>query len=754
MEKEKEQLANEPVTNTATFKDFNLKPEILSAIDDLGFSAPMPVQAKVLPVLLSTETDMVALAQTGTGKTAAFGLPLLQKCNPDAPGVEALILSPTRELCVQIAKDLKNFSKYIKNLRIGAVYGGASIERQLSEIARGVKIVVATPGRMLDILNRGKIDFSGLHTVVFDEADEMLNMGFREELDGILENTPEDKHTWLFSATMPKEIRAIADHYMKNPEEITVGIRNEGSANVTHHYYMVNARDRYLALKRIIDFYPDIYSIIFCRTRRETQEVAEQLIKDGYNADALHGDLSQAQRDNAMSRFRLKNLQLLVATDVAARGLDVNNLTHVLNYNLPDEVEQYVHRSGRTGRAMAKGISIAIITPREKSRLRAIEKVLKKEFELQHVPQGEEICEKQLLYQITRMMQLDMGEGDGPIEKYLPGIYEKLQDLSKEEIVKRFVWREFNRFSEYYANAPVVEDLSLERGRSRGESRRGQRGVEEGYSRIFVNLGHMDGLRPQQMMGIINDCIGTRDARIGRIEIYKTCSFVAVESRFEQEILDGLNHKVWSDRKVYAESAKDEGGPGSKRRSGGRDSSFRGERDERRGSRRERGFERRERSFSRREPDFDRWDSDFPRKGKSSLRKEDFFEEDENFSRKRKKRSEEFPEASKPYGGDAYPEEKVKKAGRAEWMELIGGDDDSDFDFDESPRKASRKKASKVAEPEEKPAAKKSTAKKATSAKAAAEKKTATKKSATEKTAAKATARKTASKASSKRAEE
>lgn len=540
-----------------TFKDFNLRPEILAAIEQLGFSQPMPVQAKVLPVLLTTDTDMVALAQTGTGKTAAFGLPLLEKCDPSSRGVEALVLSPTRELCVQIAKDLKSFSQYIPDMRICAVYGGASIERQLDEISRGVKIVVATPGRMLDIIRRGKIDFSKLHTVVFDEADEMLNMGFREELDGILENTPENKHTWLFSATMPKEIRAIADHYMKDPEEITIGTRNEGSANVTHHYYIVNSRDRYLALKRIIDFYPEIYSIIFCRTRRETQEVAEQLIKDGYNADALHGDLSQAQRDNAMSRFRLKNLQLLVATDVAARGLDVNNLTHVLNYNLPDETEQYVHRSGRTGRASAKGISIAIITPREKGRLKQIEKVLKKEFELQHVPQGEEICEKQLLYQITRMMQLDMGEGDGPIEKYLPGIYEKLQDLSKEEIVKRFVWREFNRFSEYYANAPVVEDLSVERKKlPRGDARRGQQGVAEGLSRIFVNLGHMDGLKPQNMLGIINDCIGTKDAQIGRIEIYKTCSFVEVQTSYEQDILSGLNHTVWADRKVYAESAK------------------------------------------------------------------------------------------------------------------------------------------------------------------------------------------------------
>lgn len=615
----------------------------------------MPVQAKVLPVLLTTETDMVALAQTGTGKTAAFGLPLLEKCDPDTPGVEALVLSPTRELCVQIAKDLKNFSKYIKKMRVCAVYGGASIERQLDEIARGVKIVVATPGRMLDILRRGKIDFSGLHTVVFDEADEMLNMGFRDELDGILENTPEDKHTWLFSATMPKEIRAIADHYMKDPEEITIGTRNEGSANVTHHYYVVNSRDRYLALKRIIDFYPDIYSIIFCRTRRETQEVAEQLIKDGYNADALHGDLSQAQRDNAMSRFRLKNLQLLVATDVAARGLDVNNLTHVLNYNLPDETEQYVHRSGRTGRASAKGISIAIITPREKSRLKQIEKVLKKDFELQHVPQGEEICEKQLLYQITRMMQLDMGEGEGPIEKYLPGIYEKLQDLSKEEIVKRFVWREFNRFSEYYANAPVVEDLSIERKKlPRGDAKRGQKGVAEGLSRIFVNLGHMDGLKPQNMLGIINDCIGTKEAQIGRIEIYKTCSFVEVESRYEQDILDGLNHTVWSDRKVYAESAKGSDDPGAKK--GGRGT--------KRSSLREDGYASEGRTGRRR-----REDSDGSAERASG--------------RGRKRAYPDGPDES-PYRG-----KEAKRVSKTGWQELL---DVESFDFDKAERKKARKK--------------------------------------------------------------
>ena len=686
-----------------TFSDFNLRPEILAAIEDLGFSEPMPVQAKVLPILLTTETDMVALAQTGTGKTAAFGLPLIEKCKPKDKTVEALVLSPTRELCMQIAKDLKNFSKNIPDLRICAVYGGASIERQLDEIARGVKIVVATPGRMLDILRRGKIDFSHLHTVVFDEADEMLNMGFRDELDGILENTPEDKHTWLFSATMPKEIRQIANHYMHDPQEVTIGTKNEGSANVTHHYYMVNSKDRYLALKRIIDFYPDIYSIIFCRTRRETQEVAEQLIKDGYNADALHGDLSQAQRDNAMSRFRLKNLQLLVATDVAARGLDVNNLTHVLNYNLPDEIEQYIHRSGRTGRASATGISIAIITPREKSRLRAIEKVLKKEFILQHIPQGEEICEKQLLYQVNKMMQLDMGEGAGPIDKYLPAIYERLEDLSKEEIIKRFVWREFNRFSEYYANAPIVQDMGDVRQKAKSDTKRGQKGVEEGLTRIFVNLGHMDGIKPQSMMGIINDTVGSKDARIGRIEIYKTCSFVEIDERYQQEVLDGLNHTVWGDRKLYAESAKGEEKAKGKRtseRMAAQEESLDKQGSERRSS-------SRKKDSGRHRDDWDGFDyEDSPRSAsRKRASEEDFYSEkperSERASRKpgrkdsasaKDSRSRASKRKREDVWDDFYQDDyrRGSRGGRQEWMDL----DSLGFDQEgyEKPKKSKRKK--------------------------------------------------------------
>lgn len=546
----------------SNFSSFGLKPEIIKAVDELGFVNPMPVQAEVLPILLSRDTDMLALAQTGTGKTAAFGLPLLQKCSTNTSAVEALILSPTRELCVQIAKDLENFAKYMPGFRVAAVYGGASIDRQLSELARGVKIVVATPGRMLDIIRRGKVNFSSLHTVVFDEADEMLNMGFKEELDGILEQTPENKNTWLFSATMPKEIRGITKKYMSDPVEVTVGNRNEGSANVTHHYYMVHARDRYRALKRIIDFYPDIYSIIFCRTRRETQEVAELLIKDGYNADALHGDLSQAQRDNAMSRFRLKNLQLLVATDVAARGLDVNNLTHVLNYNLPDDIEQYTHRSGRTGRADKTGISISVISMKEKGKIRDIEKQIRKTFEAKEIPSGKEICEKQLFRVVDRMENVDLSLTE--IDTYLPAIYQKLEHIGKEDLIKRFVALEFNRFLEYYQNAPDMQEVSDGKRNERGRDGDGRE-----YVRLFINIGKIDGVQPQNLIGLMNDYVKDRDLKIGRIEILKTFSFIEIDAKYQVNAVEALQKAIYNDRKVFAEVSKDQPRSGGDRRSGG-----------------------------------------------------------------------------------------------------------------------------------------------------------------------------------------
>lgn len=641
------------------FEALNLRPELLAAVSDLGFKEAMPVQEQVIPLLLEQPTDLIALAQTGTGKTAAFGLPILQQVDTSNRAVEALVLSPTRELCLQIATDMEKMAAHLPGVKIGAVYGGASIERQMSEIERGLKVVVATPGRMLDILRRGKIDLSHIHTVVFDEADEMLHMGFRDELDGILAYTPEEKHTWLFSATMPQEIRAMTGRYMKEPEEITIGRRNEGSANVTHHYYMVQAKERYLALKRIIDYYPEIYSIIFCRTRRETQEVAEKLIQDGYNADALHGDLSQAQRDNAMSRFRLKNLQLLVATDVAARGLDVNNLTHVLNYNLPDDVEQYTHRSGRTGRASATGISIALITPREKSRIKEIEKAINKSFELKQLPSGEAICGKQVLYQAERMLGVDLATEE--LETYLPAIYEQLQGLSKEELIQRFVALEFNRFLNYYRNAPEVRDMSLDTPR---EKRQGERGGERGgFVRLFINLGHMDGIKPQNLIGLLNDYVKDRDMRVGRIDLYKTCSFVEIPEAYAELSVKALSGAVYKDRKVFVEIGK-----GKER--GGRDEERGGRRGEsRRAENREGGREPREPREPRagresREPRADRAD-------RESIRTD-------------RRMRQDIPETKA---------ERRAKKGKKDWMAFIDG---SAWEKDEPKGKRSRAAAKAV----------------------------------------------------------
>lgn len=641
------------------FEALNLRPELLAAVSDLGFKEAMPVQEQVIPLLLAAPTDLIALAQTGTGKTAAFGLPILQQVDTTHRAVEALVLSPTRELCLQIATDMEKMAAHLPGVKIGAVYGGASIERQMSEIERGLKVVVATPGRMLDILRRGKIDLSHIHTVVFDEADEMLHMGFRDELDGILAYTPEDKHTWLFSATMPQEIRAMTGRYMKAPEEITIGRRNEGSANVTHHYYMVQAKERYLALKRIIDYYPEIYSIIFCRTRRETQEVAEKLIQDGYNADALHGDLSQAQRDNAMSRFRLKNLQLLVATDVAARGLDVNNLTHVLNYNLPDDVEQYTHRSGRTGRASATGISIALITPREKSRIKEIEKAINKSFELKQLPSGEAICGKQVLYQAERMLGVDLVSEE--LETYLPAIYEQLQGLSKEELIQRFVALEFNRFLNYYRNAPEVRDMSLDTPREKRTSERG--GERGGFVRLFINLGHMDGIKPQNLIGLLNDYVKDRDMRVGRIDLYKTCSFVEIPEAYAELSVKALSGAVYKDRKVFVEIGK-----GKDR--GGRDEECGGRRGEsRRAENREGGREPREPREPRagresREPRADRAD-------RESIRTD-------------RRMRQDIPETKA---------ERRAKKGKKDWMAFIDG---SAWEKDEPKGKRSRAAAKAV----------------------------------------------------------
>ncbi len=485
-----------------TFQDLGVEPDLLRAITELGFEHPMPVQAEVLPIALNYDTDIVALAQTGTGKTAAFGLPCIQKLNTDNLDTEMLILCPTRELCVQITNDLKNFSKYKKGVYTLAVYGGASIEVQKRSLAKGVKIIVATPGRMVDLTKRGYINLSNVRYVVLDEADEMLNMGFKEDLDFILSKTPPAKNTYLFSATMPIEVERIARTYMNNPTEITIGSKNSGSKNVHHYFYLVHAKDRYLALKRIADYYPDIYSIVFCRTRQETQDVADMLIKDGYNADSLHGDLSQAQRDAVMKRFRSRQLQMLVATDVAARGIDVNDLTHVINYNLPDEIEQYTHRSGRTGRADKTGISIAIINLKEKHKVKRMEKMIGQQFTQAKIPTGKEICEKQLFHIIENIENIEVN--DQGIDEYLPLILEKLSALPKEDLVRRLVSVEFNRFLNYYKNAPDlnVDEFGVSENRRKERREKGGRSAKAdgNYTRMFFNVGRKERVEPPQII--------------------------------------------------------------------------------------------------------------------------------------------------------------------------------------------------------------------------------------------------------------
>ncbi|MGC9375500.1 MAG: DEAD/DEAH box helicase [Bacteroidales bacterium] len=537
------------------FNDLGFSQEILKGINDLGFVEAMPVQKEVIPVLLETNRDIVALAQTGTGKTAAFGLPIVQQINISEKHPQALILSPTRELCVQIAKDIMAYSKYMDGLKVLPVYGGANIDAQIRGLKMGAHVIVATPGRMLDMIRRKKADISKVKTVVLDESDEMLNMGFRDDLNDILESVPTNRRTLLFSATMPKEVAAIAKNYMTNPEEITIGKRNAGAENVKHIYYLVHARDRYPALKRIVDMNPDIYAIIFCRTRMETKEVAEWLIKDGYNADALHGDLSQAQRDQVMNRFRLKNLQMLVATDVAARGLDVNDLTHVINYNLPDDTEAYTHRSGRTGRAGKAGISVAIVHLREKYRIKEIEKRINKTFEKLPVPKGDEICKKQLFHLIDKMEHVDVKNEQ--IDELLPEVYKKLEWLDKEELIKRFVSLEFNRFLAYYKNTP---DLNIpdESGADRKDKRKNKRSSRnKNYQRLFINIGKNHKLNPQRLMGLVNEFTRERNIPVGKIDILKSFSFFEIDESYTGKVLKGLNSAVFEGVRISSEIAKE-----------------------------------------------------------------------------------------------------------------------------------------------------------------------------------------------------
>ena len=558
-----------------TFAELGVSEEIRKAIEEMGYENPMPVQEEVIPYLLGTGNDVVALAQTGTGKTAAYGLPLIQKTDVDNKAPQSLILCPTRELCLQITGDITDYSKYVDGLRVQPVYGGSSIESQIRGIKKGVHIIVATPGRLIDLMERKVVNLGTISNVVMDEADEMLDMGFSESLNTILAQVPEERNVMMFSATMSPEISRISKNYLKSPKEITIGTKNEGAENVNHVYYMVHAKDKYAALKRIVDYFPQIYGIVFCRTRLETQEIADKLIQDGYNADSLHGELSQQQRDLVMQKFRQRHLQLLIATDVAARGLDVDDLTHVINYGFPDDVEVYTHRSGRTGRAGKKGLSIAIINMREKGKLKAIEKSIKKTFEVGVLPTGKQICEKQLLKLIDDVEKVKVNEDE--IAEFLPTIYRKLEWLEKEDIIKRMVSLEFNHFLDYYSQAQEIEIPKEGRGersergsKDRDRSKRGgekrSRSAEAGYARLFINVGKTDNFYAGQIIELLNRNIKGQKIEVGRIDLMQNFSFFEVPEEDAQKVLKGLSHAHVGDRRVIVEisnpndSAKEEKG--------------------------------------------------------------------------------------------------------------------------------------------------------------------------------------------------
>ena len=539
------------------FTDFGLDPALLRAIKELGFENPMPIQEQTIPVLLERDTDFVGLAQTGTGKTAAFGLPLLNKIDAGQRCVQALILCPTRELCMQITRDLRNYARYIPDILIVPVYGGASIELQFKDLAKKPQIIVATPGRLRDMIRRNRVDFSNVKTMILDEADEMLNMGFQEEVDDILEYMPkEGRHTMLFSATMPKEVEAILNKYMTDPVKVAVGERNSGTANVDHIYYMMAAKDRYSVLKRIIDYTPSIYGIIFCRTKLETQEIADNLIQDGYNAAALHGDLSQGMRDNVMDHFRKRSLQLLVATDVAARGIDVKELTHIINYNLPDDIETYVHRSGRTGRADKRGICLSLINLREKSKIKKIEKIVGRPFEKAMIPTGKEVCEKQLFNHIDRIEHVDINRED--IDDYLPVIFRKLEWMSREELITRMVALNFNRFLDYYKDAVDLNVNERDEKKDKKERQKEREHRDETMTRLYFGMGKNDHILPQKIIGKINDVTRSKNIPIGRIDLYGDYSYVDVEESFVPLILDCFADPHANPRGIVVEVAKDQ----------------------------------------------------------------------------------------------------------------------------------------------------------------------------------------------------
>lgn len=554
-----------------TFEELGVSEEIRKAIEELGFENPMPVQEEVIPYLLGNRNDVIALAQTGTGKTAAFGIPILQKIDPKSRDTQALVLSPTRELCLQIADDLRDFSKYMKGVNVVAVYGGTSIENQIHALRHGAQIIVATPGRLIDLMHRGKAKLEMVNNVVLDEADEMLNMGFSESINEIFEGVPEDRNTLLFSATMSREIEKIAKSYLREYNEIVVGSRNEGAENVNHIYYLVNAKDKYLALKRIVDFNPKIFGIIFCRTKLDTQEIADKLIRDGYNAESLHGDLSQQQRDLTMQKFRQHLTQLLVATDVAARGLDVDDLTHVINFGLPDDIESYTHRSGRTGRAGKKGTSISIIHTREKHKMRAIEKEIGKSFVEGDIPSPKEICKKQLYKVMDQIVKTDVN--DEEIDPFMKDIKRYFEFIDKEDIIKKIVSMEFGKFLAYYADAPEIEKPSTkatredrrggnsERKGQRGDrsgARRGQRKAESGYRRLFINLGKSDGFYPGEVMQYINKHVEGRQD-VGHIDLMSKFSYIEVPEKDADKVIRALDGTVYKGREVRCNDADSKG---------------------------------------------------------------------------------------------------------------------------------------------------------------------------------------------------
>lgn len=584
------------------FEQLGLNESLLLAIKDLGFENPSEVQEKAIPVLLEQNTDLVALAQTGTGKTAAFGFPLIQKIDAENRNTQALILSPTRELCLQITNEIKLYSKYIKGLHTVAVYGGASITEQAREVKRGAQIIVATPGRMQDMINRGLVNIKNIDFCILDEADEMLNMGFYEDICSILSDTPDEKNTWLFSATMPAEVARIAKKFMHNPEEITVGHKNSGSATVSHEYYVVNARDRYEALKRLADANPDIFSVVFCRTKRDTQAVAEKLIEDGYNAAALHGDLSQAQRDGVMKSFRGRQIQMLVATDVAARGIDVDNVTHVVNYQLPDEIETYNHRSGRTGRAGKLGTSIVIITKSELRKIHSIERIIQQKFQEKTIPSGIEICEIQLLHLANKIHDAEI---DHEIDNYLPAIYEVFQDLSKEELIKRMVSVEFNRFLNYYKKKRDIASEKSERSSEPREIRAGD------PVRYFINIGARDDFDWMQLKDFIKETLDLGRDDVFKVDVKEGFSFFNTDGEHTDKVMSVLNGYDMNGRRINVEISKNDGGGrrdhnGRNSGSGRREGGFRGERSgssPRREGGRDGGF-RSDRGSSRKEVGF------------------------------------------------------------------------------------------------------------------------------------------------------